>query len=543
MGNKGANWCSFASNSNFVQQQYDQVTFETWTELTRTLPPTTIDMFIQEQNKVTDAPWFKHITPEFRLHAHATPGFYRAEYHAHCINVPAYTQWLVSELLDPTSTVVPKSPFLDDIGSMEPRPVPVTFQRIHTVESLGQVAAMFPNAALVVNATGLGAKVLKDVMDETVYPIGGQVVVVNARRFTERPRCFMGITDGGFSSSAPGPVAAATMTQKSRCPSPPETAPSRDEKRFRKDPVTYIIPRARSGHVVLGGSYAEGSYDTTVDPDLSERIIENAVGVYPDLLLPPPSEYRRADGSTMNDAEREAQEEVDRAAIRSDREAWKRLEVISSHVGLRPARKNGVRIELDTVKVPGQEREATVVHCYGVGPAGYQASWGIAHQVATLVKRDLLRREDATILATATNTAAEANGGDASRAFVEPPAAERTTMKPTVPALRLSTYPPSESLPSGVLTPRSEPEPEITPNSPAMMTSSMTGTLCTHSGIDGETISNAASGLSGATQVEQDLVVVAPSAIADKMAEQHPEWEHHAQVMTDARATATGAAR
>lgn len=38
-----------------------------------------------------------------------------------------------------------------------------------------------------------------------------------------------------------------------------------------------------------------------------------------------------------------------------------------------------------TVKGRGV-REGTVVHAYGLGPAGYQTSWGVAKEVGELVE-------------------------------------------------------------------------------------------------------------------------------------------------------------
>lgn len=350
------------------------------------------------QNRLRDVPWFKDLTPNFRVEEHEDSGFLRASYTSFCINVPLYTQWLVRELRDPRSSIVPSSPFLDDTEADGPLPsssnhsLPVAFQRIAEATSLAEVAAQFPDADMIVNATGLGAAKLSDVKDETVYPIAGQVVVVSSPRFKQCPRCVMGLLEGSSSPSSPVSATAGQPLPPlpdASSPSPSVSSarrPTRDEKAFRAPPVTYIIPRAKSGQVVIGGSYDEGSFDTSVSETLSEDILKNAVQICPDLLLPPPEEIRNFDGSACRSKEeRTAVEREEKRKILEDKDnAWKRLKVISAHVGLRPARKNGIRIERQSLS-----SAVAVVHAYGIGPAGYQASWGVAHQVALEVRESL----------------------------------------------------------------------------------------------------------------------------------------------------------
>lgn len=38
-----------------------------------------------------------------------------------------------------------------------------------------------------------------------------------------------------------------------------------------------------------------------------------------------------------------------------------------------------------------RRRAGTIVHAYGVGPAGYQVSWGVAKEVAELVEEHCAR--------------------------------------------------------------------------------------------------------------------------------------------------------
>lgn len=99
------------------------------------------------------------------------------------------------------------------------------------------------------------------------------------------------------------------------------------------------------------------------------------------------------------------------------------VKILRHNVGLRPSRTGGARVEKEIVKLPsslGQEgwkdmvpvasgisgglsvpdvdsrqpvgvevKEFKVVHAYGVGPAGYQQSWGVAQDVKELVKEFL----------------------------------------------------------------------------------------------------------------------------------------------------------
>lgn len=73
--------------------------------------------------------------------------------------------------------------------------------------------------------------------------------------------------------------------------------------------------------------------------------------------------------------------------------------MISHNVGLRPVREAGLRCEVEE-RVIGEKvnaglatkggkvgggRKVGVVHAYGIGPAGYQASLGIAKEVGELV--------------------------------------------------------------------------------------------------------------------------------------------------------------
>lgn len=81
----------------------------------------------------------------------------------------------------------------------------------------------------------------------------------------------------------------------------------------------------------------------------------------------------------MNLATRIMKRCVDLCPKLTDGKGIEALSVIRHGVGLRPFREGGPRVESDIVD--GQK----VVHAYGHGGAGYQASWGTAEEVVRLV--------------------------------------------------------------------------------------------------------------------------------------------------------------
>jgi len=73
--------------------------------------------------------------------------------------------------------------------------------------------------------------------------------------------------------------------------------------------------------------------------------------------------------------------------------------IIEEGCGLRPARKSGIRIECDILKMnwPNQtHRKIPVVYNYGHGGAGYQTSWGSAIRAAQLLREVLSQDAEST---------------------------------------------------------------------------------------------------------------------------------------------------
>ena len=64
------------------------------------------------------------------------------------------------------------------------------------------------------------------------------------------------------------------------------------------------------------------------------------------------------------------------------------IEVIHDVVGFRPTREGGMRIELEKAN-SGEMAGNSLVHAYGAGGRGYEISWGVAEEVAEIVKMAL----------------------------------------------------------------------------------------------------------------------------------------------------------
>ena len=116
------------------------------------------------------------------------------------------------------------------------------------------------------------------------------------------------------------------------------------------DEVCYIMQRAAGGGTVLGGTYQKGNWESQPDPNQALRIMKRAVEICPALT-----------GGKGVEA----------------------LSVIRHGVGLRPLRTGGVRIEKEKIE------DVWVVHNYGHGGWGYQASYGCAEGAVELANEVL----------------------------------------------------------------------------------------------------------------------------------------------------------
>lgn len=175
------------------------------------------------------------------------------------------------------------------------------------VSSLDEARAYCP-AALLVNATGLGARSLLGVQDEAVHPVRGQTVLVRA----------------------PGV----------------DTCYGVRDKKLPAGTATYIIPRPGSdGCVILGGTTLRDDYSTLPRWETAERILKNAYALEPRLA---------PNGSSWKDIEVVSHN----VGLRPARDGGLRLE-IEEHA-------SGGQL----VPTAARGKGGAVLHCYGIGPAG-----------------------------------------------------------------------------------------------------------------------------------------------------------------------------
>jgi hypothetical protein len=113
------------------------------------------------------------------------------------------------------------------------------------------------------------------------------------------------------------------------------------------DEATYIMHRAAGGGCILGGSFQQHNWESQPDPNLAVRIMKRCVDLCPDL---------------------------------TDGKGIEHLSIIRHGVGLRPLRAAGPRVERERIE------GVDVVHQYGHGGYGYQASYGSAKEAVRLVK-------------------------------------------------------------------------------------------------------------------------------------------------------------
>lgn len=98
---------------------------------------------------------------------------------------------------------------------------------------------------LIVNCTGLGASTLGGVLDKTVVPARGQIVLV--RNDAGGKMIDLSGTDDGDGEAC------------------------------------YVMTRAAGGGTILGGSYQKGNWESQVDAGLAVRIMTRAVRACPEL--------------------------------------------------------------------------------------------------------------------------------------------------------------------------------------------------------------------------------------------------------------------
>merc|ERR1711881_73061 len=141
-----------------------------------------------------------------------------------CINTAIYLPWLAGQCL--ANGVILKRGIVKHVSEAA------------SLHHTGQPAKV------VVNCTGLSARFLGGVLDSSVYPARGQIVLV---RNEANVMASMSGTDDG------------------------------------PDEATYVMHRAAGGGCILGGSFQQDNWESQPDPSLAIRIMKRCVDMCPEL--------------------------------------------------------------------------------------------------------------------------------------------------------------------------------------------------------------------------------------------------------------------
>lgn len=192
--------------------------------------------------------------------------------------------------------------------------------------------------AAVMVCVGLGALVLGDVNDSSMYPTRGQVVKVRAPWVRSGYTRQIGSLNGGEGGER-----------------------------------TYVIPRA-NGEIILGGTREEGDWYPYPREATTRDILRRAIEICPNLcpanLVAQPLSGTDRRPSILASDEQSPSYENPLDSL-----------VIDSLVGFRPSRKGGIRLE----RGPDLDENTAVIYNYGHGGAGWQSSWGTAEEAVALL--------------------------------------------------------------------------------------------------------------------------------------------------------------
>lgn len=113
---------------------------------------------------------------------------------------------------------------------------------------------------------------------------------------------------------------------------------------------TFVIPRPLNGGLILGGTKQVRGTDALPIEQDTKDLISRAKIYFPDLFDPADQEGESLDIAKIN-------------------------------VGFRPARESGSRVELEVL----EDRKGFIIHSYGIGGMGFEASYGMALHALQLV--------------------------------------------------------------------------------------------------------------------------------------------------------------
>ncbi|KAJ9477572.1 DAO domain-containing protein [Pseudozyma hubeiensis] len=249
------------------------------------------------------------------------------------INVPLYHKWLLQRFLDLGGRLV-----IADVNSLREAIQLASKPPSHrTICKHPSVWVSAGKVDVLVASPGLGARSIHGLTDQAVHPQRGQVVVVHA------------------------PWLSTDDTLPTWSSRPRHKLPGYSIVRAQGGREVYVIPRG-DGTVICGGTRIIDDWDGKPRPETTRKILKRCLELVPQLVHP----------SKRSGLGKPRVEDV---------------KVLEVNVGLRPARRGGVRLERAKEDVDGVK----VVHNYGYGGAGYQASWGAALDAQELVEQALAK--------------------------------------------------------------------------------------------------------------------------------------------------------
>lgn len=223
------------------------------------------------------------------------------------INVPLYHKWLLRRFLDLGGRLV-----VADAKSLQHAiQLSCSPSSASTICKNASIWTSAGQADVLVACPGLGARFIHGINDPAVHPQRGQVVVVHA------------------------PWLSTNDMLANWAPKPRYTLPGYSVVRPQGGREVYVIPRG-DGTVVCGGTRIVDDWDDKPRPESTKNILQRCLDLVP-LLVDP----KRRTG-------------LEKVRVED-------VQVVEVNVGLRPARRRGVRLERAKHDVDGVK----IVFSYG----------------------------------------------------------------------------------------------------------------------------------------------------------------------------------
>lgn len=322
----GAHWRSHASHDDKEQQKWDRETYDYW-----------LSLLARELNE-----------PEGTV-AKSGLGIYDSVFYSSNDEAP----WFHKDVLRYKELPVEK--------------VPEGMKHGHRYSSIMINTPMYlkflMNDALSQGATVIGAAVPTSTSTQYSLKAAGDIVNAHFRQMSAFGEyksipitAFVNATGIGArtfaNDNAIFPISGQTVTVRGSASK--ITTVDADPTSSSVSSISYALPRPHSDVTILGGTKGVNNWSGEPDPQVTKRILEDAKKWAPELL----NEKGEFD-------------------------------VVSAQVGLRPGRKGGARVEIETF-ADGM----VCCHAYGNAGAGYQNSVGVASKVVRLFKEHFEQRSE-----------------------------------------------------------------------------------------------------------------------------------------------------